>query len=301
MNILVENPILQTQIFAIIFFITIIFSIRKKKDKSFFSIATTTEMKGFAMLAIVLSHIGYFLSIDTRFMFPLSILAGVGVDLFLFLSGYGLTVSALKKELKPIKFYLKRTSKIFVPLWIILPIFVLMDFFILHKSYPTVDIIQIFFGFVREADLLNNINSPIWFITLILFYYLIFPWFFKKEYPLLSALLMFLIGYFFVTFGFEIIWRVNHLHKLHIMAFPLGIAFAGLYHSPNLIKKWPEKIMAKLSTKPWILNTVKILLTILALVVFLYFSVHSGMDTSPWIQQNISNLTMFALVVLFLV
>ena len=270
MQINVPDPGLQTLIFTSIFIVAILVFIRKKKDKTFFSMETTNELKGFAILAIVLSHIGYFLSTNTQFLFPLSVLAGVGVDLFLFLSGFGLAMSAMRKTLSPAQFYLKRVVKIFIPLWIVLAGFFLLDWLVLHQTYPVTEVWQSFFGFFREADLFGDVNSPLWFITLIVFYYLVFPWFFKKEHPILSALLLFFCGYFLIDFDFETVWRVDHLHRLHYMALPLGVAFAGVVMSEK-IKRYTQKLLSFLSARKWLKVLGQILLAGIALGVFLYF------------------------------
>ena len=117
---LISNPVEATNIFIAILVFALIVSIRKQKTKEFFSLSTTQELKGFAILAVVLSHVGYFLVEDHRFLFPLSTIAGVGVDLFLILSGYGLVLSGLKKDLSIGQFYKQRLIRLFVPMWIIL-------------------------------------------------------------------------------------------------------------------------------------------------------------------------------------
>jgi hypothetical protein len=99
MLISVTNPVQATWIFSIILFIALLVSIKPRKIAEWFPASLTTELKGMAILMIVLSHIGYFLVTDTRFLWPLSIMAGVGVNLFLFLSGFGLTASQMKKDL----------------------------------------------------------------------------------------------------------------------------------------------------------------------------------------------------------
>ena len=98
MLIKVSDPTLQTVFFSIIFLSLLLLSIRKNDTETFFSKEATNQLKGFSILAIIFSHIGYFLSSDTRFLYPFSVLAGVGVNLFLFLSGFGLTISQISKS-----------------------------------------------------------------------------------------------------------------------------------------------------------------------------------------------------------
>ena len=99
MQIIIFNPIFQTQIFIGWLLLALLLSARVKKSAGFFPVSLTSELKGVAILAVVFSHVGYFLAADHRFLFPLSVFAGAGVDIFLFLSGFGLAVSAIKKSL----------------------------------------------------------------------------------------------------------------------------------------------------------------------------------------------------------
>jgi peptidoglycan/LPS O-acetylase OafA/YrhL len=118
MQISITNPLEQTILFGGIFIAVFIYFFRKKENYTSFSLSK--ELKGFAILAIIFGHIGYFLSVDKSFLFPFSVLAGVGVNLFLFLSGYGLTVSQIQKNESIGVFYKKRLPKLFVPFWIVL-------------------------------------------------------------------------------------------------------------------------------------------------------------------------------------
>ena len=116
MLISINNPVLSTTIFEVILAVALLFFTRRKKDPQFFPVYQSQELKGLAILLIVFSHIGYFLVTNHKFLFPLSIAAGVGVDLFLFLSGLGLTASAFKKNLTTFNFYKKNLLKLFIPL-----------------------------------------------------------------------------------------------------------------------------------------------------------------------------------------
>ena len=127
MRISIIDPIFQTYLFGIIFLACLLISIKNPKSDRLFSLSKTEELKGFAILAIIFAHIGYFLSSDNNFLFPLSILAGVGVNLFLFLSGFGLTASALKSPLSIINFYKKRLQKLFLPMWLIIFLYISLE------------------------------------------------------------------------------------------------------------------------------------------------------------------------------
>lgn len=235
MQVSVTDPVFQTVVFSAVLLIAVLLSIRKRRDDGIFPIPLTNELKGLAIMMVVLSHVGYFLSTDTRFLFPLTIFAGVGVNLFLFLSGYGLAASSLKRKLSVGKFYLKRVLKVFIPLWITIAAFALLDRFVLGVSWP--DLPRYFLGYFPTNDIFNDFNSPLWFITLIVFYYLVFPWLFSAKRPKLSALAVFVAGLAVTRLALPVSDGVAFFYRLHIAAFPLGMLTAALLRRPYFFEK----------------------------------------------------------------
>ncbi|MFA6421871.1 MAG: acyltransferase [Candidatus Buchananbacteria bacterium] len=327
MQIFVNNPVQQTIIFAVIFFAAIFIFFKKSKNESLFPISLTNELKGVAIFMVIFAHLGYFMFTDTRFLYPFSILAGVGVNLFLFLSGYGLAMSSMKKKLSPLSFYLKRIIKIFIPLWIVIAGFVIIDKIFLNINWPWQDLIKYIFGYYPTNDLFKDFNSPLWFITLILFYYLVFPFLFFKERPKVSALLIFIAGLIAVNFTLPVSPNVSFFYKLHLLAFPLGIFFASLFRRPYFfenennenfsmwlnsfknpvakkllgmfkIKTVTEKLLTSIRSKPFVWRLVSVL--ILA-VVFVYFAINSYVGRGIYLEQLVSLITMFAFIFIFII
>jgi peptidoglycan/LPS O-acetylase OafA/YrhL len=286
MQIDVLKPLQETIIFGVVFFALLLFSLRKKKSNEFLPVDTTQELKGFAICFITLAHIGYFLSRQTEFLFPFSVFAGVGVDIFLFLSGYGLTLSALRKPFRIKEFYQKRLTKIFVPLWITLLLFLILDYFVLGRVYPLKDIVWNFFGVFPRADIFFNINAPLWYITPTLFYYILFPLFFFRKKPLLSALALYLLGWLLIQFPLPVHEEVMNLYQTHFVAFPLGVLCASLFAKIN-----PIKIKAPLH----------FLLLPTLLFAAIYFGIHSGVGKGEMLEQFISLVILFLVLAFFIV
>ncbi len=224
-----SNATTQTLIFELLLVGVILFSLRRKIDEGL-SPMMTQQIKGLAILAVVLSHIGYFLVADHQFLFPLSVYAGVGVDAFLVLSGFGLTVSMMRARLDPLAFYKKRLFKLFTPWWVCLVIFVLADYFILHRTYSFTEVWQAAVGFFPKANLYENIDSPLWYFTFIISYYVFFPVVFWKRFPALSAAVLYALYRFVIPNHLPamIDGGVQHLYELHLMAFPLGMVLAHI-------------------------------------------------------------------------
>ncbi len=294
MQISVTNPIFQTWIFGSLFLLTVLVSIKKPDNKLFFGISKTEELKGLAILAIIFSHIGYSLSRDSQFLYPFSILAGVGVNLFLFLSGFGLTISSLKTRLSVADFYKKRLKKLFIPLWLAIFLIVFFDFIFFKKIYPTLEIWQAIVGFFPKADLFKNIDSPLWYFSLIFFYYLIFPLLFLKKLLYFCPILILLMSYLILKLPLPIDEDVLNLYKLHSASFPLGVLFALLISDKNLIK-------FKLEFKRiFLISNLKYLLVLIFMVLFVYTSINSGVGVGKVTEQAISLMTMFSVIFIFI-
>jgi len=224
----INNPLQATEIFSTILFFAICFSAYRREIKEWLPASLSTELKGLAILMIVFSHIGYFLVSDTRFLWPLSTLAGVGVNLFLFLSGYGLAVSQIKRNLSIGQFYSRRLLKLFIPLWLLLAIVLPLDFFILKVNYSWPVIGRAIFGIFIHANLYQDFNSPLWYLTFIIGYYLLFPLVFCQKRPWLTALILAAAGYLLIQVNPQLLGNVIYLYRVHIMAFPLGVGVAWL-------------------------------------------------------------------------
>ncbi len=290
MQLEVTNPQFQTLIFSLILALGLLASIKKVKRETFFPNWLTQELKGFAMLAIIFSHLGHFLAKDHSFLFPLSVMAGGGVNIFLFLSGFGLTISALKTHLPVKDFYLKRLPRLFLPLWIVITVFFIMDFILLNKTYSLTTIFQSYLGFFPVAEPFQSLDSPLWYFSLIFFYYLIFPWVFKDKLKFLSPLIILFISYLLLALNLPIRWDVIQVYKTHTLAFPLGIAFALIIPKlTNLAKLLPSK--THLLSWP---------ATALLLILLSHYAIYSGVGDGLGIEQWLSIVMVAIVTAIFL-
>ncbi len=296
MLISVINPVLQTEIFSVLFLVLIFSTFKKILRPSLMSRQLTDQLKGVAILMIVFSHIGYFLSQDTRFLFPISVFAGVGVNLFLLMSGFGLTMSALGKNLGIWGFYKKRLSRLYTTVWLVLAILFLLDFILLNKSYPLTSVLQSFLGFFPQANLYTNIDSPLWFFTLILFYYLVFPVFSQKKIRYFSPFLIYLLSFLITEkITLPINPSVLNLYKVHLIAFPLGISLALINY-----KLIAGKFTSIINFGNGYLNFfLKVFFSLILLYFIGYTALYSGVGHGVGIEQTISTFTTICIILLF--
>ena len=130
-----------------------------------------------------------------------------------------------------------------IPLWCVIGILLLCDALFLGRVYNPGMIAKNIFAFFPHADLYADIDSPLWFITIIVFYYLLFPLVFVKRAPWLTALFLFISGFVITRAELPVTIGVASLYKLHIIAFPLGIAAATIIQSANF-KRWHSALMS---------------------------------------------------------
>jgi len=302
----ITNPVWQTYIFSTILFLALILSFRQRQDRKFFPLAASQELKGLAVLTVIFAHVAYDLVSDNRFLYPLSTMAGVGVNLFLLLSGYGLIVSALKKPSSIWQFYKHRLAKLYIPFWICLIIFFALDFWLLNINYGLVYMVQALVGFFGRANLYLDVNSPFWYFTWIAMYYLIFPWLLIKKAPWLSAILIYVLTFTALKLQPHFLDQVIYLYRVHSIAFPLGVLLGWFFNQSVLWLKLKEFFSKKFTTvSPEGKNYKKILLRvssgIILLAVILYSVKHSGVGGKPIIEESISMITCLALMALFLI
>ncbi len=229
-----SGPFVVTATYIVIaaLLLGILASLRKIAHTDLFPIPVTQELKGLGMLAIVFAHISYMLVTDSSFLYPLSIAAGVGVDLFLLMSGFGLTVGMMKKPMPAIEFYKRRMIKVFIPFWIVLAVLFTADALFLGLHYSPAYMLQSFAGIFPRASAFEDVNSPFWYISWMLMFYALFPLLFMPKKPWLTAIILAVIANLFAIIDpFHL--QVNWLHRLHTNAFSLGILLAWILHEPK--------------------------------------------------------------------
>ena len=221
-------------------------------------------------------------------------MAGVGVNLFLILSGYGLMASALKKPLSIDQFYKRRLLNLYTPFWICLTAFFILDFYILHLNYGLVYMLKSFAGLFTHADLYQDVNSPFWYFTWIVMYYLLFPLLFLKKRPWLSAILMYVLPFLLIQLQLHFLDQVIHLYRVHAIAFPVGMLMSWFFNSST---PWP-KIKASLDK---VANVWRLGFVALLVVAILYFAKNSGVGSAAIIEEVTSIVTSLLFIALFII
>lgn len=279
----------------------IVLTLRRKPELTLTK-GTTAELKGFAILAVLFAHIGYALVDDSRFLFPLSISAGVAVNAFLFLSGYGLVQASKDAQPSPLPFYRKRLFGLYLPFWLSLAAILLLDGLRLGWTRPIGEIISAFLGFFPKADLFQSLNSPLWYFTFIVAHYLLFPLVYRRTRPIFSALVFGLMSAGLTLLPWPIDPGVRSLYQLHVLAFPLGMLTAGLgsqasQRFTNIQTRW--RLWRETHGKSFM--AIRLLISFALLIPFVFFSLHAAIGEGVAREQAVSLLTMTCLLLFFVV
>lgn len=257
---------------------------RRDTDGGLISKERSTELKGAGVLFVIFAHVGYYLVADHAFLFPLSTFAGAGVNLFLFLSGYGLTASMLAHQRTVKEFYVRHARKLYVPLWLTLALFFVADFVVHGHSYGSAYVLRSFLGYFPHADLFVDVDSPLWYFTFAVFLYTFYPIVFLRRWPWFSAFLIAVASYGVALFASPL-WDVGSLWASHVFAFPIGMIVAWL------VDAWPV-------TMPKLVRTPAVRLPFLAILFFAlwYLTLHAGIGTA---DEQLLSIATLALIVLF--
>lgn len=194
-------------------------------DAEFLTPETGLLLRGFAVLLLILGHFWQFCVEGDHFFDEAGTWA---VTIFLFISGialiktYGFT--GLEKT-----FLLKRIRRVLPATWIALIVFYLLDLVLRKETHSATKIALNFLGIITP----NPPNSPAWFITYILYLYLLYYWVSKiplKNAGRVTLLLALSYGTTWIISNFPSLTSVTvmGLWIRHTIVFPIAVA-VGLY------------------------------------------------------------------------
>lgn len=230
-KLVIENPnILNLFLFLIVVFVTFISVKRCPNSFHILDKSQTNQLKGAAILMIIVGHLWvHVASVRADFVF-----SGEAVALFLILSGFGLTVSFLKKPQNFKTFLIKRVKRVMVPYWIGTVLFLLLDFLILGKTYSINEMLMTTLGLNLNQNI-NHIDYVRWFVTFILMWYFLF----YSAMSMMSPLRVIIFLFINAIIMFPIHYYLLHFSWYQFLAFPIGCC-CGLFYQ-DLQKLYSER------------------------------------------------------------
>ena len=135
-----------------------------------------TELMGIAILWVYLFHSQIIISRSFYYCIPfvLKETGYIGVDIFFFLSGYGLIYLFYNNNTSISSFYYKRFLRIIPTYWIIILINSLLRYCCFGEISTTYNIIQK----MLCTGFFTNKNKFDWFVPTIIFLYILYPIFY---------------------------------------------------------------------------------------------------------------------------
>jgi peptidoglycan/LPS O-acetylase OafA/YrhL len=218
----IPSPILQN-IGLLTIFLIITLLTKHKTNTTFLDRTQTDQLKGIAILLVVLGH----LWVHVSSIRAIPALQDYAVTLFLILSGFGLTISQTTKTINN-KFIFRRFRRVIIPYWLITSLILVADFFLLNKAYSITDVMLTFAG-INLSKNLKQIDYTRWYITLLLIYYMVY-FLFNRYLNKAKALLG--ICAFSLVFCILNITKIFPLGAVdQIIAFPIGCLIAFYYET----------------------------------------------------------------------
>lgn len=164
----------------------------------------TQILKGLAISMVIVEHLGQVLHIGA-----LNPLGPIGVCLFLFISGYGLSCSYKKNGRN--KYFSKRILKVYIPYLASIAIFSIWSYFI-GKTLT----VKAIFGYAILKELLQG---SFWYLQLLFYWYVVFhflTFLYDNEKALVTALCV-------ATLVITVYSGFNRLYVWQFASFPAGV------------------------------------------------------------------------------
>lgn len=181
-------------------------------DESFFLSKTNTDqLKGVAILLVILGHMGI-----------ISYAGAYGVGIFLVLSGFGLTQSYLKSGTE--NFIRKRINKIIIPYMIITLIWFAIEKLRFGTSYSVKHTIKTLIGLNAQSPL----DASMWYVTFLIYWYIAFYLIFSlPQSNFIKVISIFVTSYLIYKHAFLFTSATGA--SLYVIEFPIGVLIGILY------------------------------------------------------------------------
>ncbi|MBU3073207.1 acyltransferase family protein [Clostridium estertheticum] len=172
-KVIISNPI-QFNIEVFIVFGLLFFIPNKKLngDEAFLNRQLTNEVKGLAMLIIIIHHLCRHVVSNANDLILFYDLGYVGVGIFLFLSGFGLMSSLISKGDE--NFFLKKVIRIYIPFVFMNLIWIFSDYYFLNIHQGIFKNIACIIGIIIS-------DRNYWYIPFLILWYIVFHFVMKLK------------------------------------------------------------------------------------------------------------------------
>lgn len=149
----------------ILIFILLFYIQKKSPPQILFSVDLSNTIKGIAILLIIVHHLCRHALNNANDLYLYYHVGTIGVSLFLFLSGYGLNESFLKKGLN--SFFKKKLLNIYIPFTLINILLITLNISLLGQEYNYTKTAKVVTGVILE-------DRNFWYMGILFFWYTLF-------------------------------------------------------------------------------------------------------------------------------
>jgi peptidoglycan/LPS O-acetylase OafA/YrhL len=256
-----DNPTIITALFLVFLTLSFVLFRKPSKDTSYFNRENTDIFKGLAIVLIIIHHLALHTLLEPRKLSFFVNLGYVCVNMFLLWSGYGLSLSVIKKGLEG--FFEKRMLTVVLPFIIYQILWAIITPFALNQSIELPKLLNYISGY-------KIIDRDYWFIGYILFWYIVFyvnERFFKTTRHKIAVYAIVVILTIIAAPG-----QFSSTSLVYTLSFPTGAIlayfaankFEGEY---NLIDIWSKKS-----------QKTKLQYSVISLVSGLFIYIYSSFD-----------------------
>lgn len=227
------------------------------------SLNDTNAVKGIAIIAMLLHHLFYSNPEYGVFVHEIGLVGKICVAMFLFLSGYGLTVQFSKVQITnkfnwggdTLQFEYKRFVKFYLNYWVIFLIFVPLGIFVFERGLEIpygdeVNIPLMLFKDFMGINSFKSYNITWWFNRLIISLYVLFPLLYLITRNKFMGILLLLVSYRYPNY-FQFICGI--MVATHINAINRSLSTINIYFvsTISIIGTIILCVMRQMSTIPY--------------------------------------------------
>ncbi len=159
----------QNLLLLAVFLLLAFLTARRGEPTALLSPRQSLQLRGIVSVLVILGHLWGHVVGQRPFLFT----HGETVFMFLFLSGFGLTMSFAKGHTGHDWFVRRRLIRVLVPYWIITAIILPLDRFLLGRAYSTGELVMTLAG-INVTTRLNHLDYGRWYVTFLLIWYALF-------------------------------------------------------------------------------------------------------------------------------
>jgi peptidoglycan/LPS O-acetylase OafA/YrhL len=211
-------PDITNILIMLVFFAAAALTVKREThdEGKFLGSQHTDQLRGLAILLVILGHLWVHVARTPASL----VLSDDAVASFLVISGFGITMSNMRRISDWKEYSSKRLKRVMVPYWIATIIILIMDYLVLGSTLTPHNMLLTFLGINIRIELLR-LDYVRWFVTFIVMWYILF-FIVRQANKHVMVVLLAAAGFLL----FPINYYIFKFSWYQFLAFPAGCALA---------------------------------------------------------------------------